>query len=332
MPQHSLRRGRRRAGLLACGAAAGLLLGAAAGRAAAEDYPTRPITVVVAFPAGGYADSFARILGDRLSARLGQSVVIENRGGAGGNIGAAIVAHAAPDGYMLLITTASIAVNETYYKTKSYAAADLKAIAIPAGAPESLCVNPADPARTLGELVASAHDKQLDYASPGVGTSSHVAAAYFFKELAKVDPVQVPFQGGAPAVNAVMGGHVRVLVGTLPGYASQVRAGGLRALAVASEQRVPEFPDIPTYGEGGFPGFVAETWVGVFAPAKIDPAIAQKLNAAINASVSEPATAARLKTLTMQTRLRDPAASEAYFASEIANWGKMVKAIGISTD
>ncbi|HUI98291.1 MAG TPA: tripartite tricarboxylate transporter substrate-binding protein [Xanthobacteraceae bacterium] len=314
------------------GAAFALACAFLIGPARADDFPTRPITVVVAFPAGGYADSFARILGDRLGARLGQTVVIENRGGAGGNIGAASVAHATPDGYTLLVTTASIAVNETYYKTKSYAAADLKAIAIPAGAPESLCVNPADPAKTLGDLVASARDKQLDYASPGVGTSSHVAAAYFFKELAKVDPVQVPFQGGAPAVNAVMGGHVRVLVGTLPGYASQVRAGALRALAVASAQRLAEFPDIPTYGEGGFPGFVAETWVGVFAPAKVDAAIAQKLNAAINEVVREPATEARLKALTMQTRVRDLAASESYFASEVANWGKMVKAIGISTE
>jgi tripartite-type tricarboxylate transporter receptor subunit TctC len=231
-----------------------------------------------------------------------------------------------------LVTTASIAVNETYYKSKSYALADLKAIAIPAGAPESLCVNPADPDKTLADLVASARTKQLDYASPGVGTSSHVAAAYFFKELARIDPVQVPFQGGAPAVNAVMGGHVRVLVGTLPGYAGQVRAGGLRALAVASEQRVAEFPEIPTYGEGGFAGFVAETWVGVFAPARVDPAVAQKLNGAINDVVREPATEARLKALTMQTRVRDLAASETYFHSEVANWGKMVKAIGISTE
>jgi len=332
MARHSLRRVARCARLLARGLAAGLLAAAAARPAASQDFPTRPITIVVAFPAGGYADSFARILGDRLGARLGQTIVIENRGGAGGNIGAATVAHATPDGYTLLVTTASIAVNETYYRSKSYAAADLKAVAIPAGAPESLCVNPADPARTLADLVASARTRQLDYATPGVGTSSHVAAAYFFKELAKVDPVQVPFQGGAPAVNAVMGGHVRVLVGTLPGYAGQVHAGALRALAVASAQRVAEFPDVPTYGEGGFPGFVAETWVGVFAPAKVDPAIAQKLNGAINDVVREPATEARLKALTMQTRVRDLAASETYFHSEVANWGKMVKAIGISTE
>ena len=310
------------------GAGLAVALAVLAGGAAAQDYPSRPITIVVAFPAGGFADSFARILGDRLGERLHQSVVIENRGGAGGNIGAASVAHANPDGYTLLVTTASIAVNETYYKSKNYAATDLRAIALPAGAPETLSVSPTDPAKTLAELVASARDKPFDYASPGVGTSSNVAAAYFFKELAKIEPVQVPFQGGAPAVNAVLGGHVRVLVGTLPGYAGQFRSHTIRGLAVASEKRVPEYTDIPTYGEGGY-GFVAESWVGVFAPAKVDGAIAAKLNAAINEIVAEPATEARLKTFSMQTHLRSLPETEAYFRSEVAKWGKMVEAIGI---
>ncbi len=306
-----------------------LALGAlVAAPAAAQTYPSRPITIVVAFPAGGYADNFARIVGDRLSAKLGQSVVIENRGGAGGNIGAATVAHAAADGYTLLVTTASLAVNETYYKTKSYAASELRAIAIPAAGAESLCVSASDAAKTLADLVRDARTKPFDYASPGVGTSSHVAAAYFFKELAKIEPVHVPFQGGAPAINAVIGGHVRVLVGTLPGYAAQWRAGTLRGLALASDARLPEFPNVPTYGEGGYP-LVAETWVGVFAPAKLDDAIASKLNAAINEIVSEPATKAKLATFSMQTHIRNLAGTEAYFHGEIAKWGKMVQAIGI---
>jgi tripartite-type tricarboxylate transporter receptor subunit TctC len=296
--------------------------------AAAQTYPSRTITLVVAFPAGGYADSFARIIGDRLSARLGQPVVIENRGGAGGNIGAASVAHAAADGYTLLATTASIAVNETYYKNKSYSAAELRAIALPAGAAETLSALPNDGAKTLADLVQAGRTKPFDYASPGTGTSSHVAAAYFFKMLAKIEPLHVPFQGGAPAVNAVLGGHVEVLVGTLPGFAAQLSSGALRGLAVASEARVPGFADIPTYGEGGYP-FVAETWVGIFAPAKLDDAIAAKLNAAINEIINEPATQKKLATFSMQTRVRDLAGSEAYFRDEVAKWGKMVDAIGI---
>ncbi len=297
--------------------------------AAAQAYPSRTITIVVPFPAGGYADSFARIVGDRLGAKLGQPVVIENRGGAGGNIGAANVAHATADGYTLLATTASIAVNETYYKNKSFSAADLRAVALPAGAPETLSVLPNDPAKNLGDLVQTARTKPFDYASPGIGTSSHVAAAYFFKMLAKIKPVHVPFQGGAPALNAALGGHVEVLVGTLPGFAPQLASGVLRGLAVASEARVAGYPNMPTYGEGGYKGFVAETWVGVFAPAKLDDAIAAKLNGLINEIVQEPATKAKLATFSMQTRVRDLAGSEAYFRSEITKWGKMVEAIGL---
>jgi tripartite-type tricarboxylate transporter receptor subunit TctC len=300
----------------------------AAGPAAAQDYPGRPITIVVAFPAGGFADSFARIVGERLSEKLHQSVVVENRGGGGGNIGAATVAHANADGYTLLVTTASIAVNETYYKTKNYTASDLRAIAIPAGAPETLSVAPNDPAKSLADLVAAGRDKPFDYASPGIGTSSQLVAAYFFKELAKIEPVQVPFQGGAPAVTALMGGHVRVLVGTLPGYSGQLRSRAIRGLAVSSEKRVPEYSDIPTYGEGGYP-FVAISWVGMFAPAKVDSAIAAKLNAAVNEIVAEPATVAKLNTFSMQTTQRGLADTEAYFRSEIAHWGKMVETVGI---
>ena len=220
--------------------AAALLFAAAAFArpAAAQDFPTRPITMIVAFSAGGYADSFARIVGARLGERLGQNVVIENHGGGGGNIAGANVAHAPPDGYTLLVTTSSVAVNETYYKKKLFAAADLKAVAIPAGAPETLSVKPTDPAKTLADVVQAGRAKPFDYASAGVGTASHVAAAYFFKVLAKIDPVHVPFQGGAPAVNAVLGGHVQVLVGTLPGYAAQFRSGTIRGIAVASPHRL----------------------------------------------------------------------------------------------
>jgi tripartite-type tricarboxylate transporter receptor subunit TctC len=311
-------------------ALAGIAITVAETPASAQTYPGRTITMVVAFPAGGYADTFARVLADRLGAKLGQTVVVENRGGAGGNIGAGMVAHAAPDGYTLLATTASIAVNETYYKNKNFtAAADLRAIAIPAGAPESLSVAPNDPVKDLAELVKAGRTKPFNYASPGVGTSSHVAAAYFFQMLAKIEPVQVPFQGGAPAVNAVLGGHVQVLVGTLPGYAGPLAAGQLRGLAVASEQRVPGFTNIPTYGEGGYPGFVAETWVGVFAPAKTDDAVAQKLNAVINQVISEPETQARLAKVSMQTHARSLPDTEAYFRSEMKKWGQMVDAIGL---
>jgi tripartite-type tricarboxylate transporter receptor subunit TctC len=297
--------------------------------AAAQDFPARPITFMVAFAAGGYADSVARIIGARLAERIGQNVVIENRGGAGGNIAGAAVAHAAPDGYTLLVTTSSVAVNDAYYKNKVFSASDLKAVAIPGGAPETLSVKPDHPAKTLADLVKSAKGRSIDYASAGVGTSSHVAAAYFFKEFAKIDTVHVPFQGGAPSINAVMGGHVEVLVGTLPGYASQFHSGAMRPLAIASETRVPEFPDVPTYADAGYPGFSAETWIGVFAPARVDDAIATRLNKEINELIREPAIEAKLKKLSFQTRQRDLATANAYFRSQVVDWAKRVKAVGV---
>ena len=299
---------------------------------AADEFLARPITFMVAFAAGGYADSVARIIGARLAERIGQNVVIENRGGAGGNIAGAAVAHAAPDGYTLLVTTSSVAVNDAFYKNKVFSAAELKAIAIPGGAPETLSVKPDHPAKTLADLITSAKGRSIDYASAGVGTSSHVAAAYFFKEFAKIDTVHVPFQGGAPSINAVMGGHVEVLVGTLPGYASQFHSGAMRPLAIASETRLPEFPDVPTYADAGYPGFTAETWIGVFAPARLDDAVATKLNTEINELIREPAIEAKLKTLSFQTRQRDLATADEYFRSQVADWAKRVKAVGVFAD
>ena len=188
-------------------------------------YPTRPITFIVAFAPGGFADSVARLLGSKLSERLGQSIIIENRAGGGGNIGAAAISKAAPDGYTLLVTTTGLAINETLSKSKGFAIDDLAVVAIPAWAPETLSVNPSSPAKNLARLLQIAKTKPINYASPGVGTSGHIANAYLFQELAKVEAVNVPFQGGALAVNALLGGHVDALAGAVTGYAGQLKAG-----------------------------------------------------------------------------------------------------------
>ena len=198
-----------------------------AANAAAQDYPSRPITFIVAFAPGGFADSVARLIGSKLNERLGQSIIIENRAGGGGNIGAAAAAKAAPDGYTLLVTTTGLAINETLSKSKGFAVDDLTVIAIPAWAPETLSVNPSSPAKSLAELLQIAKTKPINYASPGVGTSGHIANAYLFQELAKVEAVNVPFQGGALAVNALLGGHVDALAGAVTGYAGQLKAGSI---------------------------------------------------------------------------------------------------------
>jgi tripartite-type tricarboxylate transporter receptor subunit TctC len=296
----------------------------------AQDYPTRPITIVVGFAPGGFADGVARVLGAKLSERLGQNVVIENRPGGGGNIAAAAVAKAPADGYTLLVTTTGLAVNETLSKQKSFSLDDIKVVAIPAWAPETLSVSPKSPAKTLADLLLIAREKPISYASPGVGTSGHIASAYLFKNLAKVETVHVPFQGGAPAVNAMLGGHVDALVGALPGYAGQLSSGQIRGLAVAAEQRLAQYPDIPTYAESGFPEMIASTWVGVFAPAKVDDAIAEKLNKTINEIVNEPGAQAQFKTLQTELRQADRADAVAFFRHEVEQWKKMIVSIGLA--
>ncbi|MCC6777912.1 MAG: tripartite tricarboxylate transporter substrate binding protein [Hyphomicrobiales bacterium] len=298
----------------------------------AQDYPTRPITVIVGFAAGGFADTVARVIGGKLSERLGQNVVIENRGGAGGNIAASAVAKAQPDGYTLLVTTTGLAFYEVLTANRTFALDELKAVAIPAWAPESLSVSPSHPARTLAEFVRAAQGKSISYASPGAGTLSHIAANYFFRQLAKLDSVHVPFQGGAPAVNAMAGGHVDALVGSVPGYVGQFRSGAIRALALASEKRLPQMPDVPTYGESGFPGFVAATWVGFFAPAKTSDAILVKLNGAINEVVRLPDVQERLAAYFMQLEQRSQPQSEAYFRGEIQTWRQMIAAIDMKPE
>jgi tripartite-type tricarboxylate transporter receptor subunit TctC len=298
--------------------------------AQSQTYPSKPITIAVAFPAGGFADIFARLLGSRLTERLGTTVVIENRGGGGGNIAAATVANAPADGHTLLVTTNAVAINETLTRNRGFAIDDLKAVAIPAWAPDTLVVNAKHPARTLSEFIAGAKGKSISFGSPGVGTTGHIVATNLFKQLTTIESVHVPFQGGAPLVNALMGGHIDVAAGAVVGFASQLQSGAIRSIVVATKDRLAQFPDVPTYTESGFPGLVVENWVGVFAPGKTPEPIAVKLNEAIDAVMREPEVLARLAPLQMQTRHGDRSGTEAYFKDEVAKWAKMAEAIGIA--
>jgi tripartite-type tricarboxylate transporter receptor subunit TctC len=301
--------------------------------AAAQDYPTRNITVVVAFAAGGFADGIARLIGQKASERLGQTVVVENRGGAGGNIAAKLVAGAAPDGYTLLVTTTGLAINETLTKNKGFAASDLKAVAIVGSTPEVLTAHPSNPAKTLPELVKAAQGKSVSFGTAGVGTGSHIAAEYFFKALAKVQAVHVPFQGGAPAINAAVGNHVELLAASLAGgLAPQINSGALKGLAVASEQRVSIIPNVPTYKEGGYPDFTAASWVGFFAPAQTSAAVLTKLNGAINEALKEPDVQQRLTALGVVSTSTPQPQADAYFRAETEKWSKMVNSIGLATN
>ncbi len=303
-----------------------------AGRAAAADtYPSNKITLIVAFAAGGVADTLARMVGQGLSERLHQPVVVENRGGAGGNIAAGVVAHTAADGYTLLATTTAIAINETLRETKPFSAGDFKTVAIVASSPEALMTSTSNPANNLADFVKAAKGKSINFGSAGVGSGSHIEAEYFLKKIAKIDATHVPFQGGAPAINAALGNQIDLLATTLGGgAAAQITAGKLKGLGIAAEKRAPVTPNVPTYAEAGFPGFFAASWVGFFAPAKTDPQIIATLNAAINDTIKNPEVQKKLATIGFDPINGSPAQAEAMFKAEVTKWGEMVKTLNLS--
>jgi tripartite-type tricarboxylate transporter receptor subunit TctC len=301
--------------------------------AAAQLVAGQPITFVVGFAAGGAADIIARLVADKVGRSLGgTTVVVENRAGASSNVAARMVAGAEPNGHTVLVTTTSVVVNETLYKNKGYSAHDLRAVSIAAATPESLVINPNNPAKTLQEFVANAKGKSVSFGSAGAGTSSFISAFYFFKMLAKIDAVHVPFQGGAPALTSLMGGHIDAVGITLPTIVPHVAAGRLRGIAVANPVRVPAVPDVPTYQEGGYPGFLAFTWVGFFVPAKTNDETAGKLNAAINDVLRDADTGRKLTEIGFEAKPSALNEADAEFKREIETWGRMVTTLNLSAN
>jgi tripartite-type tricarboxylate transporter receptor subunit TctC len=299
----------------------------------AQSYPSKQITLLVAFAPGGVADSVGRLIGQKLGEQLGQTVVVENRGGAGGNIAAKFVAGAAKDGHTLLITTTALAINETLYKNKGFAAADFQPIAIVATSPESLSTSPENPGDNLATFFDVKRGKPITFGTAGVGSGSHIAAEYLFTSILKVPAVHVPFQGGAPAINAAVGNQIGLLALTLGGgVASQIAGGKLKGLGVASEKRVAVTPDVPTYAEGGFPNFTAASWVGVFAPAGVSSEIVRKLNETIDGIVKQADIDQRLRALGFEPVQGTQADAAKLFGDEVATWGRMVRAIGLSIE
>jgi tripartite-type tricarboxylate transporter receptor subunit TctC len=311
--------------------AAGTLIAASfAAPVAAQTYPSQNVNVIVAFPAGGLADIIGRLVSSKLEARLKQGFVVENRGGAGGNLAAKAVAGAAPDGYTLLVTTSGLAANLTASKNRGFEQSDLKPVAFIAISPDVLAVHPSNPAKDLKEFIANAKTKSFTYGSAGAGTGPQIGAEYFFKEVAKVNYVHVPFQGGAPAITAVLGNHVDALVLTLPPTVPQIVQGKMRGLGVASDKRNSAIPNVPTYGEMGFPGVFSGSWVAVFAPGKTPDAVVTRLNAEINTAMKEPDALEKLKQSGFDPLAKNPTETDAYFKSEVASWAKMVNAVGFS--
>jgi len=299
---------------------------------AQEAWPTKRISLLIGFAPGGFADSVARIIGSRLGERLGQQVINQNMEGAGGNIAARHVAAATPDGYTLLVTTTSLAINDTLYKTKGFSAQGLAPIALPVSAPESLASNPRSSIKSLADLLAQAKAGQTVFlGTPGIGSGSHLSAEYFFKTLAKANVRHIPFPGGAPAKLGLLAGDVTVLsstatAATIPAMVSKEIIG----LAMASAERNPAVPDVPTFVELGYPDFLASSWTGFFAPEGTPDAVLVKLNAEINAALRDPEVKSKIDAMGLIITQRSQPDSRAFFRAEIQNWGKMVEAAGVS--
>jgi tripartite-type tricarboxylate transporter receptor subunit TctC len=297
---------------------------------AAQPYPSQNVTFVVAFAAGGIADVIGRLVGQKLSERLKQTVVVENRGGAGGNLAAKVVSGAASDGYTILVTTTALAVSETATRNKGFSTDDLRAVAIVALSPDVIAIHPSNPARDLKEFIQNGKQESFTFGGAGVGTGPHIGAEYFFREVAKVKAVHVPFTGGAPAVQSAIGNHVDAVVLTLPTVVPPITQGLLRGIGLASPTRNSAVPDVPTYGEMGFPNVHSGSWVGFFAPAKTPDSVIAKLNSEINEVMKDAEAQQKIKTIGFDPLFKNQKEVADYFKSEVESWGRMTRAIGFS--
>lgn len=301
----------------------------------AQTYPDRPITLVVPFAAGGSTDLVARLLAQKLTEQMGQSVVVENRAGAGGNIGAAAVAKSAPDGYTILYGTISThTLNPLMAKKSAYdPVKDFEPVALVGNIPNVLVVHPSVPAKNVQELIAlaKANPEKYSYASSGVATPLHLSGE-MFNTMAGTKMAHVPYRGAGPAMNDLVAGQVPVLFDNLPSSVEFIKAGKIRALAVTTKGRVEQMPDIATMDEQGLKGYETYSWQALFAPAKTPKPIVDKLNAEVKKALADPALQQRLKDLTMTITFSSPEALGQFVQDQLKLWGPITKATGVQVD
>jgi tripartite-type tricarboxylate transporter receptor subunit TctC len=314
----------RLAGMLA--AALGVLV--AAGPGQSEEFPARRVTLVVGFSAGGPVDVVARVFADRLSQRWGVPVTVENRTGAGGNIAAALVAKAAPDGCTILFTATGVAINQSLMVSPGFAIADLEPIAFPSISSITLAVNPDNPATTLKQFVAAHQAQNFTFGTAGIGSGAHLTAEYLFKALAKVEAIHTPFQGAPQASNALLGNHIDLISVASSDATPLIQQGRLRGLAVSGEARSGVMPDVPTLREQGF-DLVTHGWVVVMVPAQTPAAVAEALNAAFNDVAQDSDVRHRLVNSELNPQRQSLADAARFLQSELATWSRTVDAIGL---
>jgi tripartite-type tricarboxylate transporter receptor subunit TctC len=305
------------------------------GSAAAQSYPAKPIRLMVPFPPGGSTDIVARIVAQKVSGQLGQSIVIENRGGAGGTIGTAVTAKAPADGYSLLFgSTSTHVVAPSVYKKLDYdPVKDFAPISLVAVSPYLLAVNPAVPAKALKELVdlMKAKPGQLNYASAGVGSTTHLSME-MLKNVSRTYALHIPYNGNGPAGTALIAGQVEILFGSLPALLPHAKSGRVRAIAVGTPKRSPSLPDVPTVAESGYPGFDASLWLAFFAPAGTPAPILQRLHKEIVAAVNDPATSEALDKAGAEPITSTSADLAAMIRDGVGKYATVVKAAGVQPE
>jgi tripartite-type tricarboxylate transporter receptor subunit TctC len=316
-------------------AAALLSLVALTSSAFSQEWPTRPIRFVVPFPAGGATDALTRLLCERLTAELETPCIVENRGGAGGNIGAAAVAAAAPDGYSWLVSApGALTYNKVLYREMPYDPdKDLDPICLYAFQPNVLVVHPSLPVTSVAGLIAyaKANPGRLSYGSGGVGSTSHIATE-LFKTMAGIDMQHVPYRGTAPELIDLIAGRVQLVLDNLPAILPHIRSGALRALAISTATRSPALPDLPTLAEAGVTGYAASSWQMVAAPAGTPPAVLEKMAATIDKILTDPAFRARIAEIGAEPAGSTVAEARAFVKTEAAKWREVVLRSGAKAE
>jgi tripartite-type tricarboxylate transporter receptor subunit TctC len=299
----------------------------------AATWPTKPVKLVVAFAPGGPADIIARLLGQRLSEALGQSVVVENKPGAAGSVAPGIIVKTEADGSSWLVTTSSYAVNPAMQRNLPFdPERDLTATIFVASSPNVIVGNPSFKGRVLKDVIAEAQHGKFNYATAGAGTTPHLSAEYLFKVLAKVNVTHIPYQGGGPSANAVMASQVDLGSVALPAVIELVKGGRVQALAVTGAKRDAAIPSVPTVAESGFPGFEDATWVALFAPAKTPADVVRRMNAEVNTILKTPEFQTRLAGLGFEPMGGSTADASAYLKTELVKWARVVRETGAKLD
>ena len=302
--------------------------------AQAQQYPAKPIRLIVPFVAGGSADVLSRVLAQRLTQQYGQQVVVENRPGSGGHVGAEAAARAAPDGYTIVFGTIGIHAAYTIYSKLNYdPSRDLQPVSMYADVPNILVVHPSVPVKNVKEFIALAKSNpgRLNFGTAGSGSSTHMAGEWF-KLYTGVNLTHVPYKGSAQAMQDLLGGQIELMFENLPTAIAQVRAGKIRSLGMTSRERSPSMPEVPTLAETGVPGFEATAWFTIAAPAKVPADIIRKLNVDMNAFLKAPEMQQRWIDMGVVPLGGSPADAEKFFVVEREKWGKVIKAAGIRGD